>query len=56
MVLKRRQESNQRILLSLKDGNNDWDYRCDVNRGNKTIKLEARELKRNDKFLGQAIR
>ncbi|MCG9690543.1 hypothetical protein L1D55_01785 [Vibrio sp. Isolate22] len=27
-----------------------------MNRGNKTIKLEARELKRNDKFLGQAIR
>lgn len=49
-------KSNQRVLLSLKDGNNDWDYRCDVNRGNRTIKLEARELKRNDKFLGQAIR
>jgi len=48
--------SNQRVLLSLKDGKNDWDYRCKVNRGNKTIKLEARELKRNDKFLGQAIR
>ncbi|CDT62215.1 conserved hypothetical protein [Vibrio coralliirubri] len=49
-------KSNQRILLSLKDGNNDWGYRCDVNRGNKTIKLKARELKRNDKFSGQAIR
>ena len=51
-------KSNQRILLSLKDGQNDWDYdyRCDVNRGNKTIKLEAIEIKRNDKFLGQAIR
>lgn len=48
--------SNQRILLSLKDGKNEWDYRCKVNRGNKTVKLEARELKRNDKFLGQAIR
>jgi hypothetical protein len=48
--------TNQRILLSVKDGKNDWDYRCKVNRGNKTVKLEARELKRNDKFLGQAIR
>ncbi|CDT84672.1 hypothetical protein [Vibrio coralliirubri] len=27
-----------------------------MNRGNKTIKLKARELKRNDKFSGQAIR
>ena len=49
-------QTNQRILLSLKDGKNDWDYRCKINRGNKTVKLEARELKRNDKFLGQAIR
>ena len=48
--------ANQRILLSVKDGKNDWDYRCKVNRGNQTVKLEARELKRNDKFLGQAIR
>lgn len=49
-------QTNQRILLSLKDGKNDWDYRCKINRNNKTVKLEARELKRNDKFLGQAIR
>ena len=57
MVLKATSSaSNQRILLSLKDGKNEWDYRCKVNRGNKTVKLEARELKRNDKFLGQAIR
>ena len=49
-------QTNQRILLSLKDGQSDWDYRCKINRGNKTVQLEARELKRNDKFLGQAIR
>ncbi|WP_216606535.1 hypothetical protein [Vibrio sp. 99-70-13A1] len=48
--------SNQRILLDVKDGSKDWDYRCEVNRGNKTIKLNARDIKRNDKYLGQAIR
>ncbi|WP_394246094.1 hypothetical protein [Vibrio profundi] len=40
----------------MKDGSKDWDYRCKVNRANKTIKLDTRETKRNDKFLGQAIR
>ncbi|MGF1753155.1 hypothetical protein L4C33_06100 [Vibrio makurazakiensis] len=49
-------KSNQWILLDVKDGSKDWDYRCKVNRGNKTIKLDARDTKRNDKFLGQAIR
>ncbi len=48
--------SSQRILLDVKDGSKDWDYRCEVNRGNKTIKLNARDIKRNDKYLGQAIR
>ncbi|MBW3695588.1 hypothetical protein EK599_07760 [Vibrio sp. T187] len=49
-------KTNQKVLLDVKDGSKDWDYRCMVNRANKTIKLDARETKRNDKFLGQAIR
>ncbi|HDM8161682.1 TPA: hypothetical protein P0E23_004260 [Vibrio harveyi] len=48
--------SGQRILLALKNGKNDWDYRCTVNRQNRTLKIDARDLKRNDKYLAQAIR
>ena len=47
---------HSQVLLSLKKGGNDWDYRCDVNRGSKTMKLEARDMKRNDAYLKQAIR
>ncbi|GAL26240.1 hypothetical protein JCM19239_912 [Vibrio variabilis] len=32
------------------------DYRCDVSRGNKTIKIEARDTRRNDSYLNQTIR
>ncbi|WP_199459842.1 hypothetical protein [Vibrio owensii] len=48
--------SGQRILLALKNGKNDWDYHCTVNRQNRTLKIDARDLKRNDKYLAQAIR
>ncbi|MGR5212751.1 hypothetical protein ACPV4A_19570 [Vibrio rotiferianus] len=48
--------SGQRVLLAVKNGKNDWDYRCSVNRSNKTVNIDARELARNDKYLGQAIR
>ena len=48
--------SGQRILLALKNGKNDWDYRCTVNRQNRTLKIDARDLKRNDKYFAQAIR
>lgn len=48
--------AGKQILLALKDGNNDWDYRCHVNRSSKTIKLEARESRLNDAYLKQAIR
>ncbi|WP_010451376.1 hypothetical protein [Vibrio rotiferianus] len=48
--------SGQRILLALKNGKNDWDYRCTVDRQNRTLKIDARDLKRNDKYLAQAIR
>ncbi|WP_052437437.1 hypothetical protein [Vibrio hyugaensis] len=48
--------SGQRILLALKNGKNDWDYRCTVNRQNRTLKIDARDLKRNDQYLAQAIR
>ena len=48
--------SGQRILLALKNGKNDWDYRCTVNRQNRTLKIDARDLKRNDKYFSQAIR
>ena len=48
--------SGQRILLALKNGKNDWDYRCMVNRQNRTLKTYARDLKRNDKYFAQAIR
>ena len=48
--------SGQRILLALKNGKNDWDYRCMVNRQNRTLKIDARDLKRNDKYFSQAIR
>ncbi|MGR5195610.1 hypothetical protein ACPV4H_17065 [Vibrio rotiferianus] len=48
--------SGQRVLLAVKNGKNDWDYRCSVNRSNKTVNIEARELAHNDKYLDQAIR
>ena len=48
--------SGQSILLALKNGKNDWDYRCTVNRQNRTLKIDARDLKRNDKYFAQAIR
>ncbi|UTZ29182.1 hypothetical protein HB761_21315 [Vibrio campbellii] len=48
--------SGQRIFLALKNGKNDWDYRCTVNRQNRTLKIDARDLKRNDKYFAQAIR
>ncbi|AXB33044.1 hypothetical protein DSB67_16255 [Vibrio campbellii] len=48
--------SGQRILLALKNGKNDWDYRCMVNRQNRMLKIDARDLKRNDKYFAQAIR
>ncbi|CAH1587506.1 hypothetical protein [Vibrio owensii] len=48
--------SGQRILLALKNGKDDWDYSCTVNRQNRTLKIDARDLKRNDKYLAQAIR
>ena len=48
--------SGQRILLALKNGKKDWDYRCTVNRQNRTLKIDARDLKRNDKYFSQAIR
>ncbi|MGF1776820.1 hypothetical protein [Vibrio nomapromontoriensis] len=51
-----RSGKHSQVLLSLKNGKNDWDYRCSVNRGSKTLKLEARDLKRNDAYLKQAIR
>ncbi|MHA2714090.1 hypothetical protein ACXZ7B_05290 [Vibrio owensii] len=54
--IKTAETSGQRILLALKNGKNDWDYRCAVNRQNRTLKIDARDLKRNDKYLAQAIR
>ncbi|MFV8432280.1 hypothetical protein ACNO6Y_16990 [Vibrio owensii] len=54
--IKTAETSGQRILLALKNGKNDWDYRCTVNRQNRTLKIDARDLKRNDKYLAQAIR
>ncbi|MED5504464.1 MAG: hypothetical protein VYC54_08580 [Pseudomonadota bacterium] len=48
-------KSGQSILLALKNGKNDWDYRCMVNRQNRTLKTDARDLKRNDKYFSQAI-
>ncbi len=48
--------SGQRILLALKNGKNEWDYRCTVNRQNRTLKIDARDLKRNNKYFAQAIR
>lgn len=48
--------SGQRILLALKNGKNDWDYHCTVTRQNRTLKIDARDLKRNDKYFAQAIR
>ncbi|MFC5079842.1 hypothetical protein VTH8203_03103 [Vibrio thalassae] len=48
--------SGKHVLLTLKDGSNDWDYRCDVNRASKVIKIEARDRKLNDAYLKQVIR
>lgn len=45
-----------RVLLSLKNANSDWDYRCDLNRGAKTVQVEARELNRTDNHLKHVIR
>ncbi|MFA0439492.1 hypothetical protein BCU66_013375 [Vibrio sp. 10N.286.49.B1] len=45
-----------RVLLSLKKANSDWDYRCDLNRGSKTVQLEAREINRSDNHLKHVIR
>ncbi|MFA0084685.1 hypothetical protein [Vibrio sp. 10N.261.51.F12] len=45
-----------RVLLSLKKANSDWDYRCDLNRGSKTVQLEAREINRSDNHLRHVIR
>ncbi|MCL9777204.1 hypothetical protein [Vibrio methylphosphonaticus] len=47
---------HSQVLLSLKNGQNDWDYRCDVNRGSKTLNIVARDITRNDAYLKQAIR
>lgn len=47
--------AGKQILLALKDGKNDWDYRCHVNRSSRTIKLEARESRLNDAYLKQSI-
>ncbi|GMQ48688.1 hypothetical protein [Vibrio sp. 10N] len=54
--IKTQTGAGKRVLLSLKDFETDWDYRCEVNRNKKTIKLEAREGRRNDTYLNQSIR
>lgn len=54
--IKTKSASGKRVLLSVKDWQSDWDYRCDVSRGNKTIKIEARDTRRNDSYLNQTIR
>ncbi len=54
--IKTQTGSGKRVLMSLKDFDGDWEYRCEVSRSSKTMKLEAREARRNDTYLNQTIR
>lgn len=54
--VKTQKGSGKRVLLSLKDFDGDWEYRCEVSRNSKSMKLEAREGRRNDSYLNQTIR
>ncbi|MGF1773090.1 hypothetical protein L4C42_12340 [Vibrio wakamikoensis] len=54
--IKTQAGSGKRVLLSLKDFDGDWEYRCEVSRSSKTMKLEAREGRKNDTYLNQTIR
>jgi hypothetical protein len=54
--IKTQTGSGKRVLMSLKDFDGDWEYRCEISRSSKTMKLEAREARRNDTYLNQTIR